>query len=258
MLHDHVAGHGEGTNDDDDVRDIHAVTPPPPPRPPPPPPPMSVLSRRREAWETSSHLSSNLSTTAGFSIGDSTAMSREFGAMVLAGPVTENGSDESNLARIGEEPEEMNPLAIVPDTPQVDHIPSTGHLSGPSTNNSMEEVSMHSVKKEEIESKIMAWQTAKISKVNNKFRREDSIINGWESEEVQKASSWMKKVERKLDEKRAKAQEKMQNKVAKAHQKAEEKRASAESKRGMQVAKILELANVMRVVGRDPSKRSFF
>lgn len=50
----------------------------------------------------------------------------------------------------------------------------------------------------------------------------------------------------------------MQNDVAKAHRKAEERRASAESKRGTKVAKILEIANLMRAVGRPPAKRSFF
>lgn len=65
-------------------------------------------------------------------------------------------------------------------------------------------------------------------------------------------------LQRKLEEKRARALEKMQNKVAKAHRKAEERRASAEAKRGTKVARVLELANLMRAVGRAPSKRSFF
>lgn len=65
-------------------------------------------------------------------------------------------------------------------------------------------------------------------------------------------------VQRKLEEKRAKALEKMQNEVAKAHRKAEERRASAEAKRGTKVARVLEIANLMRAVGRAPSKRSFF
>lgn len=52
--------------------------------------------------------------------------------------------------------------------------------------------------------------------------------------------------------------EKMQNEVAQARRKAEEKRASAEAKRGTKVAKVLEVANLMRAVGRAPSKRSFF
>lgn len=55
--------------------------------------------------------------------------------------------------------------------------------------------SVQRVKKEEVESKINAWQNAKIAKINNRFKREDAVINGWESEQVQKASSWMKKVE---------------------------------------------------------------
>lgn len=50
----------------------------------------------------------------------------------------------------------------------------------------------------------------------------------------------------------------MQNKVAKAHRKAEERRASAEAKRGTKVARVLEIAGLMRAVGRPPSKKSFF
>lgn len=65
-------------------------------------------------------------------------------------------------------------------------------------------------------------------------------------------------MQRKLEAKRAKALEKMQNKVAKARRKAEERRASAEAKRGTKVARVLEVANLMKVVGRAPAKRSLF
>lgn len=65
-------------------------------------------------------------------------------------------------------------------------------------------------------------------------------------------------MQRKLEEKRARALEKMQNDVAKARRKAEEKRASAEAKRGTKAARVLEVANLMRAVGRAPVKRSFF
>ena len=65
-------------------------------------------------------------------------------------------------------------------------------------------------------------------------------------------------LQRKLEEKRAKAMEKMQNDIAKARRKAEERRASAEAKRGTKVAKVLEVASLMRAVGRPPAKRSFF
>ncbi|KAL9667572.1 hypothetical protein QQ045_001934 [Rhodiola kirilowii] len=43
--------------------------------------------------------------------------------------------------------------------------------------------------------------------------------------------------------------------IAKAHRKAEKKRASAEAKRGTNVPKVLEICNLMRALGRDPSKR---
>lgn len=204
-----------------------------------------------------------------------------------------NGNN-NNLDRIGEEEgevEETNPLAIVPDNNPMpsprggNRIGSSlGLLMGTNNNNSNNssssnndrsncnsnsnsnnysndtgsEVAVHRVKKEEVETKITAWETAKIAKINNRFKREDAVISGRENEQVHKASSWMKKVERKLEEKRAKATEKMQNNIAKAHRKAEERRASAEAKRGTKVAKVLELANLMRAVGRPPAKRSFF
>lgn len=65
-------------------------------------------------------------------------------------------------------------------------------------------------------------------------------------------------MQRKLEDRRAKAMEKTQNKVAKAQRKAEERRATAEGKRGTEVARVLEVANLMRAVGRPPAKRSFF
>ncbi|KAG6383731.1 hypothetical protein SASPL_156507 [Salvia splendens] len=248
-------------------------------------------------------------------------MSREFNALVVAG-ATINGPNQHEsgpLSRIREEGNfqvETNPLAIVPDTGTLDLVQSPRGESGgdrhaPVAVSAGGEMSVHRVKKEEAESKIYAWQNAKVAKFNNRFKREEAIINGWEGEQVQKATSWMKKVEgsrhqhllllvhydfpsavqaqqfyllqkpppelipqppqvlehpsppssqalRKLEEKRAKAQEKMQNEIAKAHRKAEERRASAEAKRGTKVARILEIANLMRAVGRPPVKRSFF
>lgn len=262
----------EDADDNDEspyTRDVHALTPPRVARGPP--------------WETSSNRSSSLSM-ASSSSENFTTMSREFSALVLAGSTLGSmeqrqqeihNHNHNNLSRIREEDnisqEETNPLAIVPDNnPGFDYpsrfdgggdrrrdglVLSTADIG---SNNIGEQVSVQSVKKEEVESKISAWQNAKISKINNRFKREDAVINGWESEQVQTANSWMKKVERKLEEKRAKALEKMQNDIVKARRKAEERRASAEAKRGTKVAKILEISNLMRAVGRAPVKRSFF
>ncbi|KAK0594900.1 hypothetical protein LWI29_001703 [Acer saccharum] len=260
--HDHQ---DQERDDEPIVRDIHALTPPPAL------PIDGGGGRRREAsWETSSHRSSqSISSEVGSSGENFTTMSREFNALVLAGSAIETGTESDHhvnnnnnnnnnhslLARIREDdiPEETNPLAIVPDLGapfdhSVRHIGSSSEVS----------VSVQRVKKEEVESKISAWQNAKVAKINNRFKREEAVINGWESEQVQKATSWMKKVERKLEEKRAKALEKMQNDVAKAHRKAEERRASSEGKRGTKVARVLEVSNLMRAVGRPPLKRSFF
>ncbi|KAI7731266.1 hypothetical protein M8C21_013209 [Ambrosia artemisiifolia] len=115
-----------------------------------------------------------------------------------------------------------------------------------------------SFKKEEVESKIAAWKNAKIAEINNRFKCEDSIIGGWEAEQAQRSMLRMKKVERKLEEKRVRAMEKMENEIAKAHQKAEERRATEEAKRGTKIARVLEVANLMKAVGRAPVKSSFF
>ncbi|KAJ4822217.1 hypothetical protein Tsubulata_021192 [Turnera subulata] len=276
------------------IRDIHALTPPQVPLPPPPAHPARA---RWETGSHHGSYSMSMSSDAGTSSSENfTTMSREFNALVLAGSSIGNntstatnnphGSDNSNdvpvrdhgsnnntlLSRIGEDdgdhdvPEETNPLAIVPDHNYPLEHPSSRRLAGSLAlagaaaggGGGGREMSVQRVKKEEVDSKISAWQNAKIAKINNRFKREDAVINGWESEQVQKATSWMKKVERKLEEKRARALEKMQNEIAKARRKAEERRASAESRRGIKVARVLEVANLMRAVGRAPTKRSFF
>ncbi|KAK6945304.1 Remorin, C-terminal [Dillenia turbinata] len=253
-----TTSHEQEGHEDDQFRDIHPLTPllPPPGHP----------GRRREAWETISHRSSSLSSEGALSE-NFTTISREFNALVIAGSAIANNNEENsggnngnNLARIREDDtfEETNPLAIVPDNnPPLDLAPSPQNARSATTSNHGD-ISMQRVKKEEVETKITAWQTAKVAKINNRYKREEAIINGWEGERVQKATSWMKKVERKLEEKRARALEKMQNDIAKAHQKAEERRASAESKRGTKVARVLEVANLMKAVGRAPVKRSLF
>uniref|UniRef100_A0A1D1YNE2 Remorin n=1 Tax=Anthurium amnicola TaxID=1678845 RepID=A0A1D1YNE2_9ARAE len=255
-------GDGNGGDDAYEVRDIHALTPRTP---------ASVRTRRRDSWENGSHRSPTPSAGGEPSSEQLSSMSRELHAMVLAmagstaqnnhgDPVAENPvGDNNNLGRIGEEePEETNPLAIVPDGRPLDAASSPRRVLGAPGDRAMEEVSLLRVKKEEVASKISAWQTAKIAKINNRFKREDVVITGWESEKVEKATALFNKIERRLDEKRARAMEKIQNDVARAHRKAEEKRASSEAKRGTKVARILELANLMRAVGRAPHKRSFF
>ena len=157
-------------------------------------------------------------------------MSREFSALVLAGSAiggtgssqndseightTGNniGGDANNnnnnyLGRIGEdEEEETNPLAIVPDnynhlttSPTSRRREAAPPSSGESGGDDRAVASVQRVKKEEVESKISAWQNAKVAKINNRFKREDAVINGWEGEQVHKATSWMKKVEVRRD-----------------------------------------------------------
>ncbi|PKA54266.1 Uncharacterized protein AXF42_Ash000099 [Apostasia shenzhenica] len=250
-----AAGGGVGDeNNITEIRDIHALSSPQPP-----------AARGRAIWaEAGSHRSSNLSV--GSEVENFTTMSREFNAMVIAGTNLQGdvgaGDGASSLGRIGEderELEENNPLAIVPDNnppfPSPRRPPAAGSTSSAGVG---EDLSVHRVKKNEVDAKISAWQAAETAKINNRFKREDVTINGWESEQVEKATAWLKKIERKLEEKRARATEKTQNEVAKARRKAEERRASAEAKRGVKVARVLEVANLLRAVGRTPSKRSLF
>lgn len=201
--------HQQQEPEEEQIRDIHALTPPRPPS----------STNRTRTWETSSHRSSSLSVASeGGSIENFSSMSREFNALVLAGSTignningSENIEPGNNLGRIGEEEmlEETNPLAIVPDNnPSLDPLivsprrgggdDGDGRGRGRGTtlfNGNQNDLSVQRVKKEEVESKINAWQNAKVAKVNNRFKREEAIISGWESEQVQKANSWMKKVE---------------------------------------------------------------
>ncbi|WVZ60968.1 hypothetical protein U9M48_010914 [Paspalum notatum var. saurae] len=246
---------GSGSDGDDDgaatFRDIHPLTPDPPTPTPP---------ARTASWDTRSFSSSEEQFMT---------MSREFTAMVAAGATMQGGADNADqLTSIGEdELEETNPLAIVPDSHPIatparsrasglEVVPAGPAPAAPPAAPAHVEASQ--VKKEEVETKVTAWQTAEVAKINNRFKREEVVINGWETEQVEKASAWLKKIERKLDEQRAKALEKTQNDIAKARRKAEDKRASAEAKRGLKLAKVLELANFMKAVGRVPTKRSFF
>ncbi|CAD6207211.1 unnamed protein product [Miscanthus lutarioriparius] len=253
-------------HDDDDVevttfRDIHPLTPDVPTPP-----------ARTRSWDTASHRS--FSSEEQFM-----TMSREFSAMVAVGATMQTGGGGASggydggadqLTSIGEdELEETNPLAIVPDSHPI-VTPAWSRASAaasglevvpaptPTPPPQPAHVEASQVKKEEVETKVSAWQTAEVAKINNRFNVEEVVINGWETEQVEKASAWLKKIERKLDEQRAKAVEKTQNDIAKARRKAEEKRATAEAKRGLKLAKVLELANFMKAVGRVPTKRSFF
>ncbi|KAL1206894.1 Remorin 4.2 [Cardamine amara subsp. amara] len=245
------------------VRDIHALTPATLeniPRTTPLPLPPAFRG----------YFSPTRSTSEGASSGENfTTISREFNALVIAGSSVGNNEPESrdderqhDLTRVHEErdEEETNPLAMVSEqSPGSDLDPGSEHGSGQSHEGQGRiGITVQRVKKEEVEAKITAWQTAKLAKINNRFKREDAVINVWVNEQVHKANSWMNKIERKLEERKAKVMEKTQNEEAKAQRKAEERRATAEAKRRTEVAKVDEIANLMRAVGRPPAKRSFF
>lgn len=210
---------------DEDIRDVHALTPP-----------FYPLG-----------LSPSMTTSDRSSRGSFSNMSVTNSTMVLAGSPVASSTTEND--RFGNSGFGLHPSlsSVIGDNASV--VAGDGREVL---------VSVRSFKKEEVESKITAWKNAKIAEINNRFKCEDAIINGWESEQAQQSALRMKKVERKLEEKRVRALEKMENDIAKAHHKAEERRASAEAKRGTKIARVLEVANLMKAVGRSPVKNSFF
>jgi hypothetical protein len=179
------------TNDDDDeegsvttFRDIHPLTPP----------------TRAASWDTASHRSFASSEEQYMT------MSREFTAMVAAGAETMQASSgdgnapgaRDQLTSIGEdETEETNPLAIVPDSHRI-AMPARSSSAPPldlEVVPAAPPVEAGQAKKAEVETKVTAWQTAEMAKINNRFKREEVVINGWETEQVEKASAWFKKIE---------------------------------------------------------------
>lgn len=199
MLHEQQAPPPPSINPDDDggrdvevttFRDIHPLTPDAPP-------PASA------SWDTASHRSFSSSDDQQYM-----TMSREFTAMVAAGATMQTGGYDGaadQLTSIGEdELEETNPLAIVPDSHPI-ATPARSRASGlevvpagPAPQPQPQppaHLEASQVKKEEVETKVTAWQTAEVAKINNRFKREDVVINGWETEQVEKASAWLKKIE---------------------------------------------------------------
>lgn len=184
------------------VRDIHAMT-------------TTELPRLQQRGYLSPSRSIAFSDGASSSVENFTTVSREFNALVIAGSSMDNNNgnsqsdghrDERNeLTRIGENDdvgdhevpeEETNPWAIVPDgynnQSGSDNIVAT---SSGGQNRMVTTASVQRVKREEVDAKITAWQTAKVAKINNRFKRQDAVINGWLNEQVHKANSWMKKIE---------------------------------------------------------------
>lgn len=193
------------------VRDIHAMTTTELPRP------------QQRGGHLSPTRSVNFSDGASSAGENFTTVSREFNALVIAGSSmdTNNNSNGNNqsishrdvineLTRISEDedggggdqhhqvPEEdTNPWAIVPDgydnRAGSENIVTTTSSSG--QNRMVTAASVQRVKRDEVEAKITAWQTAKLAKINNRFKRQEAFINGWLNEQVHKANSWMKKIE---------------------------------------------------------------
>ncbi|KAG8061310.1 hypothetical protein GUJ93_ZPchr0003g18468 [Zizania palustris] len=194
VVHPSAPATNDAAGDDEEVttfRDIHPLTTPPTT------PPARLGSA---SWDTANLRS--LSHEEQFM-----TMSREFTAMVAAGATMQtganNGSGADQLTSIGEdEMEETNPLAIVPDnhpilTPARSRAPlDVVPVAAPAA--PQQPVEARQVKKEEVETKVSAWQTAEVAKINNRFKREEVVINGWEREQVDKASAWLKKIEDKF------------------------------------------------------------
>jgi hypothetical protein len=117
-----------------------------------------------------------------------------------------DGAGADQLTSIGEdELEEHNPLAIVPDSGRPFATPGTSRGNSGSSRPARLDlevvpaagppVEAKQVRKEEVETKVSAWQTSEVAQINNRFKREEVVINGWETEQVDKACAWLKKIE---------------------------------------------------------------
>ncbi|MCO5598387.1 hypothetical protein L7F22_052482 [Adiantum nelumboides] len=117
---------------------------------------------------------------------------------------------------------------------------------------------LEKVRKNKIFAQALAYQDAKSSKCNNRYKREESKIAAWENQQKIKASIRMKKVEMRLEQKRAKALEKMQNEIARAHKTAEERKASAEAVRAIKTTRVAQEADAIRRTGKLPTNVGCF
>lgn len=148
------------------VRDIHAMTP------------SSILPP-----PTHRTLGSSLSIATS---DDFSNMSANNSTLVVAGSVIESMEvDGGSNSVIGEEYDQFDGM--------LHHTSWSSQVLGGNEREVI--VPVRSVKKEEVESKIIAWKNAKIAEITNRFKCEDAIIKGWESEQVQKATLRMKKIE---------------------------------------------------------------
>ncbi|KAJ7526522.1 hypothetical protein O6H91_16G009900 [Diphasiastrum complanatum] len=114
-------------------------------------------------------------------------------------------------------------------------------------------VTLARIRREKLLAKASAWQEAITSKIDNRYKREESKIYAWEDHQKAKASIILKEAEMKLEQKRARAVEKMQNEIARVHKKAENQKAAAYAKRQEKVAKVVEEAEIIKKSGRVPS-----
>eukprot|EP00253_Pinus_taeda_P034696 PITA_34696 len=133
-------------------------------------------------------------------------------------------------------------------------IPKAAALEKAETDK-IEVKAVEKAERDKIEAKAVAWREAKMAKIDNRFKWEQTIIEVWENEQKEKANMKLKIAERKFHEKRAKASEKMQNEIAKAHRKAENRRAAAEARRSSATAKVEEDTEKIRSLGKLPRRK---
>ncbi|KAJ7525423.1 hypothetical protein O6H91_17G050400 [Diphasiastrum complanatum] len=118
-------------------------------------------------------------------------------------------------------------------------------------------VSIAKIKKEELFTKVAAWQEARTSELNNRYKREEAKILAWEENQKAKASIMLKKAELRLEQERAKAVEKMQNDIARARKKAEDRKAAAYAEKESKVALLYDEAERIKITRKIPASGCF-
>ncbi|KAK8933252.1 hypothetical protein KSP39_PZI015361 [Platanthera zijinensis] len=76
-----------------------------------------------------------------------------------------------------------------------DGSPERNHLAIVPSEEIPPPLSVESTRREEVETKISAWEEEEVSRITNRFQRQKAIIDGWEGEQVEKASACLKKLE---------------------------------------------------------------
>ncbi|WOK93811.1 hypothetical protein Cni_G02512 [Canna indica] len=109
-----------------------------------------------------------------------------------------------------------------------------------------------------VETKVDAWERAKMNKIRERHEKMKSTILEWENEKKSKAKRGLERKEGYLELKRARTRQECHSELSRIDKIASGARALAEERRRKDESKIAEKAKKMRSTGRDPEIRSCF